>query len=102
MIEGEKDSNFFDFNTVDTNPVDFFKWIKLGLCEFIKAEEDEQLINSISECFLEKIDLVNQEKMNNQERAFLTHLILILRTDGLKTRKSEIIENIILGMDCLI
>lgn len=100
MLEVKKSvSDLIDFDVAGANPDELFQWVKNCFIEVHISSELEKIIPNFKEWTLKQLELVDIKKMNNKEKAFLTHIILKLKVSSLEEIGREVFRNMLLGED---
>lgn len=81
---------FFCNNNIEKKPSDFTKWVKEGVYLITTKRIDDTTTGEIKKLILKKMELVNKKELDNNQRAYLTHIELILKTNSLKQYLPEI------------
>lgn len=96
MIETKNlKENFFSNDDIEEKPSDFTKWVKEGISLIISNEIDDVTTSKINKLILKKMELVNKKEIDNNQRADLTHIELILKTNSIKKYLPEFYSDLL-------
>lgn len=84
ICEKEEYIIFINSENVEDNPKEFIKWVRQGLILMQQNQSDDDKFTKLEKNILEKIDKSNQKEMSNKDRAWLTHVQLVLKSNSLK------------------